>query len=255
MVDELVSIIMPSYNTGKYIDKTINSVLKQSYKKWELIIIDDNSDDNTDEVVKKYLSDSRIIYEKNNVNRGAAYSRNKAIKKACGEWIAFLDSDDLWDSNKLEVQIEYMKKNHYSFTGTASRNISENGKDLNIINTSPKHVSEKKMILYCWPSCLTVMYHVPEVGEIQINNLKKNNDYAMWLKVIKKTDFYYLDKILASYRVRNDSISHDKLYKLIYSHYLLWRVGENKNVFFSVLLTCINMMFGFYKKMKYVKRR
>lgn len=113
-MNELVSIIMPSYNTAKFISKTIESVLEQTYKNWELLIVDDCSTDNTDEIVSKY-DDDRIIYLKNKKNSGAAVSRNKALKNAKGKWIAFLDSDDLWYPTKLEEQIKYMKKNKYSF--------------------------------------------------------------------------------------------------------------------------------------------
>ena len=100
-MSELVSIIMPSFNTGRFIKKTINSVLNQTYKNWELIIVDDCSNDNTDEIVNN-INDSRIRYFKNRSNVGAALSRNKALKEARGKWIAFLDSDDLWEKDKLE---------------------------------------------------------------------------------------------------------------------------------------------------------
>lgn len=111
----LVSIIMPSYNTGKYIAETINSVLEQTYKNWELLIVDDDSKDNTDEVIKPYLSDKRVRLIKNSKNRGAAISRNRALKEAKGKWIAFLDSDDLWSPEKLENQISFMQEKHCCF--------------------------------------------------------------------------------------------------------------------------------------------
>ena len=108
---ELVSIIMPSYNTGAYIKKTIQSVINQSYQNWELIIVDDCSTDNTDEAVQPFLNDMRIRYIKNEVNSGAAISRNRALMEAKGKWIAFLDSDDLWVPEKLEKQIHFMEIN------------------------------------------------------------------------------------------------------------------------------------------------
>ena len=110
-MDELVSIIMPSYNTAKFISETIESVLVQTYTNWELIIVDDCSTDNTDEVVKSFLSDNRIKYITNEKNSGAAVSRNRALREAKGKWIAFLDSDDLWLPVKLEKQIAFMKEN------------------------------------------------------------------------------------------------------------------------------------------------
>ena len=114
----LVSIIMPSYNTTSFIAESIQSVLAQSYKDWELIIVDDCSSDNTDQVVKPYLSDERIKYYKNEKNSGAAVSRNRAIREAKGKWIAFLDSDDLWMPEKLQKQVSFMEKNGYYFSYT-----------------------------------------------------------------------------------------------------------------------------------------
>ena len=104
-MNNLVSIIMPSYNTAKFISDSINSVLSQTYSNWELIIVDDCSSDNTDEIVSPFLSDKRIKYLKNEKNSGAAVSRNYALREAKGKWIAFLDSDDLWEKDKLQKQI------------------------------------------------------------------------------------------------------------------------------------------------------
>ena len=116
-MNELVSVIMPSYNTARFIGNSIKSVLNQTYTNWELIIVDDCSTDNTDEVVENF-KDKRIKFFKNKKNYGAAFSRNRALKLAEGRWIAFLDSDDLWVNTKLEKQISFMKKNGYSFTYT-----------------------------------------------------------------------------------------------------------------------------------------
>lgn len=249
---DLVSIISPSYNTSQFIGEMIESVLMQSYSDWELIIIDDASSDNTDEIVSSY-SDERIIYLKNDKNRGAAYSRNRALKLAKGEWIAFLDSDDLWEKDKLAKQLTYMKKWGYKFSCTKHHSINELSQKTGILYTSPRHVSVVGMYMYCWPGCLTVMYHSPTIGEIQIENLKKNNDYAIWIKVIKKADCYYLDEDLAAYRIRESSISHDKFIKLVKSHYLLFRVGDHRNVLVSCMLTILNMCFGIFKKLFFDK--
>ena len=106
----MFSIIVPMYNVEKYIEECIQSVVNQTYSNWELIIVDDCSTDNTDEVVNQYLTDERIHYIKNDTNSGAAVSRNRALREAKGKWIAFLDSDDLWHPEKLEKQINYSKK-------------------------------------------------------------------------------------------------------------------------------------------------
>ena len=133
---ELVSIIMPSYNTGKYIEDSIKSVLDQTYKNWELIIVDDCSTDDTEKSIKKYLKDKRIKFYKNEKNSGAAISRNKALKIAKGRWIAFLDSDDLWDKHKLELQISFMEKNNVAFSYTDYQ-MQFNGEWMPYIITSP----------------------------------------------------------------------------------------------------------------------
>ena len=120
-MSDMVSIIMPSYNTAKYISESIKSVQAQTHTNWELIIVDDCSTDNTDEIISEFLSDSRIRYIKNEQNSGAAVSRNRALREAKGKWIAFLDSDDLWLPDKLEKQIRFMQENGYKFTYTDYR--------------------------------------------------------------------------------------------------------------------------------------
>lgn len=250
-MNDLVSIITPSYNTAMYIGQTIESVLNQTYTNWEMIIVDDCSSDNTDSIVKPYLTDSRIKYVKNVQNSGAAVSRNKAIKIAKGKWIAFLDSDDLWDEHKLEMQIDFMKSNNYYFSYTKYREIDENNSVLNHCVSGPNYINKRRMLQYCWPGCLTVMYDAEKVGLIQISDLKKNNDYAIWLKVINMTNCYLLDETLASYRKRSGSISNHSYIKLIKHHYLLFKDGENMNSILSLYHTIINLFFGLWKKIKY----
>lgn len=254
-MDDLVSIIMPSFNTGKYITETIESVLAQSYKNWELIIVDDCSSDNTDEVVRTYLSDDRIHYLKNEKNSGAAFSRNTALREAKGKWIAFLDSDDLWMPEKLEKQLSFMKTNGYFFSYTDYEEIDVNGKQTGVRVTGPRKVTKTGMYNYCWPGCLTVMYDADKIGLIQIENIKKNNDYAMWLKVCHKADCYLLDECLAQYRKgRVGSVSTHSIKTMIGWHYKLFREAEKQSVLQSVVNTGRNLIFGFYKKHKYVER-
>lgn len=255
MNQDLVSIIMPSYNCGRFVEETIRSVQAQTYQNWEIIFMDDCSKDDTIAKVSAMRDkDSRIHVYQNVFNSGAAVSRNNALKEAKGRWIAFLDSDDLWEPTKLEKQINFMEENGYSFTCTERDQIDENSNPLNIYETGPLHVTKRMMFQYCWVGCLTVMYDANVVGLIQIADLKKNNDYAMWLKVIKKTDCHLLKECLAHYRVRNGSISHDSLGKLIKSHYLLFRVGENMNPIKATFYTIQNLFGGVYKQLVYVKR-
>lgn len=249
-MSDLVSIITPSYNTALFISQMIESVLYQTYTNWEMIIIDDCSTDNTEEVVRRY-KDKRIRFIRNNQNLGAAMSRNIALGLAKGEWIAFLDSDDLWDKDKLTKQVDFMKRNNYLFSYTNYREISEDNVVLSPCISGPKRINKLKMYQYCWPGCLTVMYNAKQIGLIQIENLKKNNDYAMWLKVVKIAECFLLDETLASYRKRKGSISNQSYLKLIKYHYYLFKIGEQKNSVISILCTIQNLFFGYIKKVKY----
>lgn len=251
----LVSIIMPSYNTAQYIRDSIQSVINQTYKHWELIIVDDCSTDNTDEIVAE-IDDSRIRYFKNNNNFGAAISRNRAICEAKGQWIAFLDSDDLWLPEKLEKQISFMEKNSYHFSYTSYEEMNADGERLGITISGPKRITRTGMRNYCWMGCLTVMYDASKVGLIQIEDIKKNNDYAMWLEVSKHEDCYLLDRVLATYRRgRTNSISSNKISTMIKWHYRMFRIAEKQSLLVAVFSTIRNVVFGGIKKVIFVKGR
>ena len=253
---ELVSIVMPSYNTGKFIEQSIKSVINQSYPYWELLIVDDCSYDNTDIIIEPFLNDKRIKYFKNEKNYGAAFSRNRALLEAKGKWVGFLDSDDLWRPRKLEHQIQFMKQNNYYFSYTNYSEIDEVGISNNVVVTGPKIITKKMFYRYCWPGCLTVMYDREYIGLVQIVNVKKNNDYAMWLKICKKADCFLLDEELAYYRRgRTGSISTNGIITKVIWHYKLFRESEKQSVLTSLLNTMRNMIFGLYKRKKYVKRR
>ncbi len=252
-MNDLVSVIMPSYNTAEYIADSINSVLNQTYTNWELIIIDDCSSDNTDEIVSQF-DDKRIRYLKNDRNSGAAVSRNRALREAKGKWIAFLDSDDLWTPDKLEKQIRFMEENSYAFSYTNYIEIDSAGNETGVKVTGPKHITKHGMYNYCWLGCLTVMYDAEKIGLIQIADIKKNNDYAMWLKVCKKEDCYLLNETLAMYRRgRKGSISTHGYAELLKWHYRLYRIADNKGQIVSLCNTLRNVVFGVYKKKRCIK--
>ena len=253
MVDELVSIIMPAWNTGKFIKESIQSVINQTYTNWELIIVDDCSNDNTKDMIFSF-DDKRIRYFKNARNMGAALTRNRALREARGEWIAFLDSDDLWKCVKLENQIEFMQKNNLVFSYHEYIKIDECSEPLNIYVSGPRVVTKRKMYNYGYPGCLTFMYSAKTMGLIQINNINKNDDYAILLKLCKKANCYLLKENLASYRIRKNSLSHDKLVKLIKSHYDLFKICDEKSVGVSLWYTIENMIYGVIKNIRYEKK-
>lgn len=246
---------MPSYNTAQYIGESIKSVQAQTYENWELIIVDDCSTDNTDTAVDPFLSDERIRYLKNSRNSGAAVSRNYALREAKGKWIAFLDSDDLWLPDKLEKQINFMLENGYHFSYTNYVEIDENSIPNGKYVTGPKKITKTGMYNYCWPGCLTVMYDADVIGLVQIADIKKNNDYAMWLKVCKTANCYLLNKNLAMYRRgRTGSISTNSYKTLIVWHYKLFRDAENQSLINASINTFRNILFGFCKKAIYIRR-
>ena len=254
-IKDIVSIIMPSYNCGEYVEETIRSVQAQTYKNWEIIFVDDCS---TDETIRKVSSlsdkDSRIHIFQNNTNLGAAVSRNNALREAKGKWIAFLDSDDLWEPEKLEKQVKFMEENGYAFSYTGYQEIDSEGTLTGVMVSGPKHVTKAEMFAFCWPGCLTVMYDANEIGLLQIEDIKKNNDYAMWLKVCQKADCYLLPEVLAKYRRgRSGSVSSHGITTMIGWHYKLWHESEKKNVVAAAYYTCLNLICGLYKKIRYVK--
>lgn len=256
MVDGLVSVIMPSWNTGKFIAESIQSVIDQTYENWELIIVDDCSTDNTDEVVAEF-TDKRIRYFKNEKNSGAAISRNRALREARGEWIAFLDSDDLWSPNKLEKQISFMNEHGYTLSYTEYEKIDEESKPLQIYVSGPEKVNKHKIYNYDYIGQLTMMYSAKEFGLIQIKDIKKNNDYAIRLQLYKKSDTcaYLLKENLAKYRIRKVSISHDKFRRKFKSHYDLFHMCDEKPAVVAAWYTCWNMFYGLMKKRIYEIKR
>lgn len=251
----LASIITPTWACADFIAETIKSIQCQTYQNWELLIQDDCSKDNTLEVVKPFMeADNRIKYECNPKNSGAAITRNNALRRAKGRWIAFLDSDDLWSEDKLEKQLTFMVKNGYHFSYTGYEEMDEDSNITGVRLLGPKHVTKLGMFSFCWPGCLTVMYDREHVGLLQIADIKKNNDYAMWLKVIKKADCYLLDECLARYRRgRKGSVSTHGYGTMIRWHYKLWHEAMGMNAVASLFWTGMNLVCGVYKKLRYVK--
>lgn len=255
MTKDLVSIITPTYNCARYIGDSIRSVQAQTYRQWEMIIVDDCSTDNTQEVLKPFLAeDPRIIYMCNEKNSGAAVSRNRVLQQAKGRWIAFLDSDDLWHPTKLERQIQFMQENGYHFSYHNYSEIDEDSRETGVVVSGPKHIGHQGMLNFCWPGCLTVMYDADYIGLIQIADIKKNNDYAMWLKVSRKTTCHLLNETLAQYRRgRSGSISTHSYTTLIKWHYRLFKEAEGMNCFNASAMTIRNLFFGAIKKLVYIR--
>lgn len=247
-MSDLISIITPTYNCGKFIEETIQSVLNQTYTNWEMIIVDDCSTDNTKEVVEKYVKiDSRIKYFLLENNSGAAVSRTKAMELANGNYIAFLDSDDLWLPNKLEAQLKFMKENNYLFTCTDYEQIDENGNSLNRVIKTKFKTDYNGVLLTCPVGNSTVMYNVDKLGKFIVPNIRKRNDDALWLQILKKEKYIYgMNEVLMKYRIRSNSISSNKL-ELVKYHWKLYREIEHLSIIRSTFHICY---WGFLKVFK-----
>ena len=256
MTLDLVSIITPCFNCAEFIGQMIESVMVQTYHNWELLLIDDCSTDGTEKIIAPYLEmDSRILYHRNEKNSGAAVSRNWALRHARGRWIAFLDGDDYWYPDKLKRQISFMEKKDIHFSYTKYIEMDESGRETGVEVAGPDRITRQGMFAFCWPGCLTVMYDKSYIGNVQIANIKKNNDYAMWLKVCQKADCYLLNDVLAKYRRgRKGSISTQGYGTLIRWHYILFRKSESMGVISSAWHTGINLICGLYKKLRFVNR-
>jgi len=221
-----VSIITPLHNTRDYISETISSVLKQTYQDWELLIVDDASDDDSVQIVTAFTeNDSRIKLIQLTENSGAAVARNVAIEAANGQYIAFLDSDDLWVPEKLEKQLEFMQTTGCPFTYTAYTKMDEYGDEFIDIGV-PERVNYKNILKTCYIGCLTAIYDSEYFGKVTMPLIRKRQDYGLWLKLLKRTEYAFgINEPLAFYRTRKDSISSSKLRAAKYN-WILYREVE-----------------------------
>ncbi len=237
---------MPSYNCEQYIGESIVSVQQQTYENWELIITDDLSSDGTVEVVESFAkNDSRIKLLRLQQNLGPAGARNTSIEAARGEYIAFLDSDDIWYPQKLEKQISFMEDNEYNFSYTSYEEINGSGEPIGVIISAPKKADYKKMLYYGNPiGNSTVLYSAEKLGKFFVPEIKKRNDFALWLRIMHECDMAYgVNEVLAKYRKHSGTISSTRKLGLMKYHWILYRDIENlsmaKSVAAMVSLTAV----------------
>lgn len=228
-----ISIITANFNCERYIESTIQSVLSQTLTNWEMIIVDDLSTDNGPEIIKNYCKDdSRIKLITLEKNSGPAVARNTAIEQATGRFIAFLDSDDQWAANKLEVQIAFMKENNFPLTYTEYVKVDEDGNTISDVISRPGKVNYQNMLNSNFIPCLTAIYDSAKLGKVYMPLILKRQDYGLWLRILKKIDYAYaIHKPLAFYRVRkNDSVSSNKVKSALY-HWRILREVEHVPLF------------------------
>ena len=225
----LVSVIMPTYNCAKFIAESVKSVLAQTLTGWELQIVDDCSKDNTYEVLTPYLEKyPNIHYYRLEKNGGPQAARTEAMRRAVGRYIAFFDSDDLWSSDKLEKQVAFMQRTGAQFSCTAYEQMDENGVKKHIAFFPPENCDYRKMLRLSNPiGNTTVMYDQDALGKFEVPNIKKRNDFALWLKILKNCDYCYgMQEILATYRVRTNSVSSNKIIQAKYHWQLYYEIEK-----------------------------
>lgn len=242
----MVSIITPVYNSERFLEECILSVLAQSFTNWEHILVDDCSTDKSAQIIKKYaIKDNRIKYVKQSQNGGAGVARNTAIELANGNYIAFLDSDDLWSPEKLRKQITFMESNNCYFSFSSYGIIDEDGNRVGDTVIAKPIVTYKKALYKNPIGCLTVVYDVSFFGKQYMPSIRKRQDYALWLKLLKSSNACGINEPLASYRRTKNSISSNKL-DLIKYEWKIYREVEK----FSYIKSSFYLLSAIVLKLK-----
>ncbi len=236
-----IDIILPNYNSSQFITETINSVIKQSYKNWRLFIIDDYSDIKTKNILKKNSKNKKIKIFWLKKNNGAGFCRNYALRKTNSPYVAFIDSDDIWKKDKLEKQINFMKKNKFSFTYT---NYETFGKKFRKVK-NPSKLNFSEFIKNTSIATSTMMIKRKEIKNVRFTNTKICEDYYFKCKLLKKTKFAYcLNKFLTRYRIRDNSLQSSNFRNF----YWIWKINKKFNNlnffdnFFSLLFITLNSL-------------
>ncbi len=253
MKNDYISIITPSYNSAEYIEETIQSVLNQTYEKWELILVDDFSYDNTASIIESFISlDSRIKLIKNTENKGAAFTRNTAIIESKYTYLAFLDSDDIWVKEKLEKQLFFMKSNKIAFSFSGYDIIDKNGNFTGkSVDTSQKGAFsyEDMLLKKATLGCSTVMLNKSKFnGLMNIPSIRTGQDYAFWLKLLKNTDekAHVISLPLTKYRITPNSISRNKIKKAL-RQWFIYRNIEHLSLLKSCFCFCFYAFRSIFK--------
>ena len=234
-MNSLVSIITPSYNSAKFIKQCIESVIAQTYTNWEMLIVDDFSGDDSCLAIKKLAKkEGRIKCFLLDENIGAAKARNVAIRKAKGKYFAFLDSDDLWEPQKLEKQIYFMEKEDIAFSFSGYQPMSDDESKLYSIIHAPKIVTYSSYLKKTIIGCLTVIIDREKTGGFEMPNIRSSHDMALWLLIMRRGFAAYgLDENLARYRIVSTSNTANK-WRAAKDVWMVYRQFEKLSFFYSI---------------------
>ena len=246
----LVSIITPSYNSSRFIGRMIDSIISQSYTNWELVITDDSSIDNTTSIIKKYIAkDSRIKLFQLEENQGAGFARNNSIRFSNGRFIAFCDSDDVWFENKLELQLNFMNKTNTALTYSGYQELFEDGK-LGKIRKAKSSINYKEILRNNYIHCFTAMYDSFIIGKVYMPEIRKRQDWLMWIKILKDIKICKgISDSLGYYTIRKDSVSSNK-FELLFHNWNIYKNELNFNFLKSSFFIFKFLIFYILKKIK-----
>lgn len=243
----MVSIVVPVYNAGRFLEQTLQSVIRQDFTDWELLLINDCSTDNSVEIIQSHDDDKRIRLVNLEKNSGAAVARNRGIALARGKYIAFLDSDDVWMTDKLGKQVDFMEKGNHAFCFTEIRMTDEDGTPVSKVRNIPERVDYRYLLHKTVIATSSVMLNKAYFGQFSMPLRRSGQDYATWLMLLRKVPYAYcLQEPLVNYRVVKKSLSSNKLASLkqVYDiqtsdeHIPGWRAAYN---------TCCFALYAFKK--------
>lgn len=230
--ENLVSIITPTYNSSKFLRETLDCIIAQTYKNWELIITDDGSTDNTLLILEEYSKkESRINFYKSVSNLGSGIARNNSIKLAKGRFIAFIDSDDIWLPNKLFNHIKFMQENNLIFSHASFGFINESGEKIkNTFKVSERKVGYKDLLKRTEIGCLTAIYDQFEIGKFYMSSDRRRQDYFLWLSILKAGHYSYgYNKVESFYRLHDGQVKKFNL-KYLLDHYTFLRQRQKLSI-------------------------
>ena len=248
LVDLKIEIVMPNYNSAPYLEQTINSIINQTFKDWKLTIVDANSNIETQKILKKYLTHENINIVWLKKNKRAGFCRNLAIRNSKANYIAFIDSDDLWEKDKLYKQLNFMLKNKYDFTYTNYQPFKSEEKENKLSEVMPeKFFTFKKFVTNTSIATSSMIVKRSIIDNIKFSNTKICEDYFFKCQILKKVHYAYcLSENLMKYRIRKGSLQSNKIRNL----YWIWYINKNYNkmILLKNLLSIIFISINSIKK-------
>ena len=244
----LVSIITPAYNSAKFIAETIQSVQNQTHQIWEMLIVDDGSSDATEAIVQSFLDkDKRIKFYKLALNSGPAVARNTAIEKASGDFMTFIDADDIWFPTFIENSIKTIQETKIPFVFSSYKRSNEHMEFVYSDFIVPQKVSYSDILKSNSISCLTAFVDVKTLGKKYMPLIRKRQDMGLWLNYLKVIPFAYgIQETQAIYRIRQNSLSRKKS-DLVKYQWQFYREVEKLHIFQASYYMMHWMYRGFMK--------